>query len=242
MKKIKENFLIIDDENREDIKAIKDFILDYFEKNNFFYDGENRIIKKWDYKHPLFAPKIINPQNSSDYIYLAVNDYNYWCQTMYQLSHELGHCFIHCNKKNRDKLISWVEETICEALSLYFLKLFYKNYEKSDLYKLNKDYKDNILNYLNDILKKTGNDWLKTCSTKEELMEINDTSEIKREDRRNEMFELYRLLDDENIQGLIKYRDYVISGTKFLDTYKYKEAYKNNKAINFLCDLQENKI
>lgn len=242
MKKIKENFLIIDHENEEAIHIIKDFILDYFEMNNFFYDGEKRIIKKWDNEYPMFAPKTKNINSSLDYIYLAVNSYNYWCQVIYQLSHEISHCFIHCNEKDGDKLVSWIEETICEALSLYFLKLFYENYDKTDLYKLDKDYKDNILNYLNDILKETGNNWLKNCSTKEELMEINNTSEIKREDRKSEMVELYRLLDNENIKGLIKYRDYIISGTKFLDTYKYKEAYKNNEVINYLCELQENKL
>lgn len=47
---------------------------------------------------------------------------NYWAQYIYQLSHELTHYVIRQYKEDKDAIVKWFEETICEAMSLYILK------------------------------------------------------------------------------------------------------------------------
>ena len=43
-------------------------------------------------------------------------------QTIYQLSHEMCHYAIRQRKANKDLTLSWFEEIVCEAVSLYILK------------------------------------------------------------------------------------------------------------------------
>lgn len=45
-----------------------------------------------------------------------------WNQYVYQLSHELTHYVIRQYKENKDSIIKWFEETLCEAMSLYILR------------------------------------------------------------------------------------------------------------------------
>lgn len=61
---------------------------------------------------------------SQDPIRLRVNVVllNYWAQFIYQLSHELTHYVIRQYKENRNSIIKWFEETLCEAMSLYILR------------------------------------------------------------------------------------------------------------------------
>ena len=79
----------------------------------------------------MFVPKTLNPLLEYEYIMLSVENYSYWCQVIYQLSHELTHCFIYCHNKSENKKSKWIEETICEAISLYFLKYFGSNWYKA---------------------------------------------------------------------------------------------------------------
>ena len=55
-------------------------------------------------------------------IRLSQPNYSYWCQTIYQLSHEMCHYAFRQRKINKEFTLSWFEEIVCEAVSLYFLK------------------------------------------------------------------------------------------------------------------------
>ena len=101
-----------------------------------------------------------------------------------------------------------------------------------------------FLRYLNNQLFKNGNYRLTNCSNVAELQEINQTSESRREDRREEMHNLYRLIKTNLIdfEGLMHYRDFVVPDTILLESKRYQMAYPSSKTIQYLCRLQENAL
>jgi len=212
----------------QSIICIKDFIVNYYQKLGLDFDYEMRKIINTDYDCPKFFP---------DRICLTTKSYTYWSQVIYQLSHELTHCFIYCHNKNAD--IKWLEETICEAMSLYFLKLFYNYWSDTFIGKYNPTYKDSLKEYLDDILEEKGNDRLSNAKSLKELESINSTSEEKRIDRRNEKIRLFNLIKEEDIKGLIYYTDYVIKDSILVDTDRYIGDYKDNLSVKYICSIQD---
>lgn len=225
-------------ENNRSIQIIKDIIVTHFETLDLDFDFKEKEIINTNYNSPKFCPTTLNPTFDIDKIFLSVNSYSYWCQVVYQLSHELAHCFVYCHNNSEKNKASWIEETICEAISLYFLNYFYENWDKIELSINNPNYKANIWEYLNDVLNEEGTKVLSNSKGYCELMEIEKFSQEKREDRRYEMFQLYYKLNDKNIKGLINYRDYIIENKKILNTEEYIRSFSNNEAVLFLCNLQ----
>lgn len=233
-----ECFVIKSGDNQIFLRIIMKEILDVFENLKIQYDYQLRVIIGCA-PCPRFCTKEQNPI-PCDQIHLTMSDYLYWCQVIYQLSHELTHCFIHCHNNNRTYYASWLEETICESISLFFLTYFRDHWNNSELYKYNEKYSTSILNYLNEIISSRGNNRLSACRGYDELMEIDRTSQDQREDRKNEMLGLYQILVSGDIKGLICYRDYIIQSEKILDTKLYRSACPNNAAVKYICDLQDN--
>ena len=66
------------------------------------------------------CPRFIHSKPLS--IRLHQSSLTFWSQTIYQLSHELCHYAMHQTKANKKISLSWFEEIICEAVSLYALK------------------------------------------------------------------------------------------------------------------------
>lgn len=42
----------------------------------------------------------------------------------------------------------------------------------------------------------------------------------------------------EDVIGLFKYKDYVESNKRILDTKRYMEDYKANESVKYLCNIQ----
>ena len=101
-------------------------------------------------------------------------------------------------------------------------------------------YNISIKQYLNDILKKNGTKRLTNCKNFTELIIINETSEYRREDRLDEMKKLFELIDEKSIVGLINYKDYVLDGKILLDCNRYTKQFTSNKAVSYLCKIQNN--
>lgn len=219
------------------LQDIKKMIVNHFESIGIKYDYEYRTVLRGKLGYPIFVPKVMNPTLKGEYIILSVDNYSYWCQVIYQLSHELTHCFIYCNNKDNNKKSKWIEETICEAMSLYYLKYFLNNWNATNLSKISPDYFKSIEKYLNNILKKEGTNKLSNCNNIQELMILNEHCEENREDRLNEMKTLYGLIDDASIEGLLKYKNF-IDGNDLLNIQKYKDNYQNNEAVNYICSIQ----
>ena len=242
--KLKEYFLIenknlLDFSEVLSIEALKNFMCDFFEKIEINYDNEYRLICKAALETPLFSTKFKNPGMLYDTIFLTSEKYTYWCQVIYQLSHELAHCLIYANNKSDEKKALWIEESICEAMAYYFLKYFADNWKNCELGKINPNYIIHIKEYLENVLKCKANRRLTRCKNYEELMEINSSAQEYREDRRYEVICIFEKMTDKDILALLKYKDYVLSGEKILNIPKYCAEYKNNLAVQYLCGLQK---
>jgi uncharacterized membrane protein YjjP (DUF1212 family) len=74
----------------------------------------------------------------------------YWCQFIYQFSHELTHFVIRSYKKDKDKYVKWFEETVCEAMSLFVLRFLSENWQSCSLSEINSGYNKLILQYLDN--------------------------------------------------------------------------------------------
>lgn len=245
-KKYSEFFIVDKKEKLEkheiySINNIKNTIILFFQNQHFDFDFQERKILKTKTSNPMFVPKSQNPHIPQDRILLSIEKYTYWCQVIYQLSHELTHCFIYCHNRNLNHQVKWIEETICEAMSLYFLKYFKDNWNMIDLSKMMPEYDDSIDNYLNNFLKKEGNKRLSNYKSLKELEYINNTSEVRREDRYYEMIKLFTMLTEENIKGIIYYKDYTYPNSYLLNTKKYMKDFPNNNAVKYLCQLQAGK-
>lgn len=241
------DYFIISDKNistfeKTSILEIKKVILNHFEELKVDFNYEVCSIQKSKLSCPLFCTKRYNDILPTNFIFLSIVDYNYWCQVVYQLSHEITHCFIYSNNYSVNNKASWIEETICEAMSFYFLNYFYKNWRLCGLYQRNSNYFKFFNNYLNYIIIKKGNGRLDGCKSLQELKEIEKSCQENREDRLENSKQLYKLINKSNIVGLIKYRDYIIDNTLLLDSKRYLNDFPNNSAVKYLCDIQKSII
>lgn len=221
-------------------------ICDYFENNGIKHDCESRfIIKVPDNNPPRFCPRTMNPGIPFEMIHLSMQDYRFLGQFVYQLSHEMTHCLIYCNNKNENQKASWIEESICEMMS--FVLLDYINTTWCDIARtinmedVNKQFwKREWSNYINNAFKiASPSNYRLSNASSDELDKINATSQETREDRWGEVKEMLKRYDANCLDGLIKYKDYVIPGTIHLDTPRYRTAFPGNSVIEYLCDLQD---
>lgn len=178
----------------------------------------------------------------NDFVIITTKSLTYWCQAVYQISHEITHAAIHYNSSPESKCISWIEETICEVMSLFSLKQAIINWDSIKPQDFDQSYKESISEYLADLLSEEGTNELTNIKGIEELKQINETSQRNRNTRKSEMHKLFLCLDNNNIHGLINYRKYILYGTILLDTKKYKTEFHNNNAVAYLCNLQDNVV
>lgn len=158
-------------EGKTYLKSILEFILDEFCRifgEDIMYNEECTIFNDPAAKYPML---IINRTPIA--IRLAQPSLLYWAQTIYQLSHEICHYVIRQHKNKKDFTLSWFEEPICEAVSLYFLDYCATNWKNCELYNLNPSFSQEIRNYLCDELNKNGTDNMKNCDTCAKLSEYN---------------------------------------------------------------------
>lgn len=227
------------------IRAITDFMFEHYESIGISDGGEKRIIKNIpSFPTPKFCPKSLNPENQFDYILLDAKGYTFWSQIIYQLAHEMTHCIIHILSNVGTRSTPWIEETICEAMSLYFLDYFATNWSRCSLSNFNAEYGSSIRTYLNNLLLNDGNCRLTQAKDQCELEDINCTAQVteKRIDRKNEVQNLYSVLKITDVIGLLRYREYMIDGSILLDTERYRNDYFGNKAVAYLCGIQESII
>lgn len=203
--------------------------------------NERFVIKKFPKGSmlPRFCLARNNPPALANFICISMDKLSYWCQAIFQLGHEMTHAAIHYNSPPNTDSTSWIEETICEAMALFFLNVFFINWDKIELSKINPKYALHIKSYLEDELSKVGSEKLSLCRNYDELKQIDADSQTYREQRENEMHELYKLLNADNVRGLLLYRWYLQSDPLLLNTAKYRKAFPHNAAVSYLCDLQD---
>ncbi len=144
-------------------------------------------------------------------IRLAQENLSYWAQTIFQLSHELCHYVIRQYKTNKDFTLSWFEELVCEAMSLYALELSVKNWSECELSIRAPSFSFAIEKYLNAELSRIGSNEFSSCNTPERLAYYEQELNYLRESRRNERNLLYRAISNhpDNVKILCHYMEYL---------------------------------
>ncbi|EGT4138506.1 hypothetical protein QYB59_000037 [Clostridium perfringens] len=229
------NFYICLD-NSDDLKKLLDFILIEYEllfSKEVLCNSKCTIINYPLNKYPQFLP-FKKPQE----IHLSVDSFDYYAWTTYQLSHELCHYILHQTSNNLP-ILSWFEETLCEAFSLYILDFCYEKWSDCEIAKKYPCYNSSMLEYLIKEFNKSPNDGLKKCTSLNNLKYINSISESDRSQRileRNSVYKLFKEYRDD-IYLITNYRKYIISDI-LIDFERWLKDTNNNQFIKELSKIQ----
>lgn len=82
-------------------------------------------------------------------IKLSATDY-YWCQYIYQFSHE--YCHVRTNYSIFNQRRKWFEESVCELASLYALKKMSASWKTKPPFPHLKDFSESLTDYVSDIM------------------------------------------------------------------------------------------
>lgn len=164
---------------------------------------------------------------------------SYWSQTIFQLSHELCHYAIRQHKTDKDFTLSWFEEIVCEATSLYFLEYAHNNWHSCTLSKRDLHYGESIKVYLLDQLCKSGTNVFSQCTTLERLAEYEKCKALERETHRNERNIVYQALSAEpdNLSLVCDYTMYLREDALTLDFECWNKEHGCN-LLQVLCNIQ----
>lgn len=102
-------------------------------------------------------------------IRLSQASLSFWAQTIYQLSHELCHYAMYQTKQDKTQTLSWFEEIVSEAMSLYALHYAADNWKKCKLSNISPEFGVRIQDYLDGVLRSASSDGFKRCDTIEKL-------------------------------------------------------------------------
>lgn len=211
-------------EHAEDIMRV---ITGHYQSLGLDFDYVPRdIIVRTDLNCPKFVLAANNPTLARDAIYLTCKRCSLWCKVVFQLGHELTHCYIYCHNPDESKFVNWIEETICEAAALYFLTYFNKNWSDVPLSEINPGYASAFVEYIADEIEYEKRDKLSTITTYRELVALDKTSQINRDERLYAVTVLWSKMVARDLKGLMSYRDFVKSGTILLDTVNIAKPFR----------------
>ena len=152
-------------------------------------------------------------------IRLAQQSLSYWAQTIFQLSHEMCHFAIRQHKADKDFILKWFEEIVCEAASLYFLEYSAKNWMRCELYTINREFDVSIRGYLDDELRREYTDDFQKCDTLEKMRDYNKIAEEDRCGHRDERNRIYRIISENptDLGSIVDYDRYVEENGVLID-------------------------
>lgn len=216
-------------------------ILKNFELHNIPINSDIPLYLYFNSKKPQFAPHNIN-NTQKDIIYLNMSNDGFENNILdpkllpgliYELSHELCHYTIYLQDTSAywTNYIAWIEESICEALSFYWLNKYSIIFKKPS-------YSEELVRYLNYKLNEGFNIDLSTYN-KEQLSILNLESQKDngRYTRRLFVKTLYMYINDNIINSLVNYQKF-LKDDLLVDTIKYKQKY-NNVAVQYICSIQD---
>ena len=169
-------------------------------------------------------------------IRLSVESATYWSQVIYQLSHELCHYTLRQTSCGNESL-KWVEETLCEAMSMYILEYFYETWDDFVLSRDYPNYREHIKNYLMGIYEEEYGIGLADCKNKNQLIQLNIVSERDRQERVRERNIVYNIFKSkpEKIRLIDQYQSY--RDDIIIDFNKWKDK-SNEIFIEELSQIQ----
>lgn len=231
-----ENWIIENNDNV--IKIFLQFLTSEFEKLFKFNKKDLENCKIFIDSSSNYPMLITNSNPIS--IRLAVKNSTFFCQVIYQLSHELCHFYLRQNKNDKETTIKWFEETICEAVSLYMLDFCCKNWTKCELYSKNLNFAKDLEKYLKNLLEVPEERILNRISTQNELIAFNNTCEAERNKRIFERNLIYnRILEAKSeVCCIINYTKYSSIDNLLIDIEKLKQDYSNIKLVDMIDKFQ----
>lgn len=192
------------------------------------------------------APILVNVTSPIE-IWINADD-NRWCQVVYQLSHEMCHYAMRYNKTNRNYVLKWFEETICEAFSLYSLNYFSEHWTECYLVRMNPVYANSFRNYVTDTVSEKAPiaedpvHSLSKCRTMENLGFVEKHSEDKRYLRFSERDYLYDLFKShpDMIRLLLNYEKYVNKKSMMIDFDRWIDDENGSVFLKSVSEIQPN--
>lgn len=146
-------------------------------------------------------------------------------QTIYQLSHEMGHYAIRQRKANKEFTLSWFEEIVCEAISLYALEYSSEEWGRCLLSQTQPYWAQAHKTYLENQLNRESTNEFQECDTVEKLMvyEKQELPESKRETHRAERNAIYRAISSNpmELKCVLDYSKYIESNGVTIDFDKW---------------------
>lgn len=220
------------EEDKKYLQSLVEFVFLQFEEmfGKELLQGEDCLIYNNPNNHVPFL-KYGNPLE----IISCCSDLRYWAQFIYHLSHELTHYVLRKLRTDKNKVPKWIEETICEAISLHTLRQSSDRWDECILYDLNPDYDLDIYKYFEEEFSKTGESELQTCRTFQQLQLIENTSESNRLARSLDRNYLVESFDDfpESIKDLVFYPIFMRSDLT-IDFKLWRQVYPNSALIPIL--------
>ena len=223
------------------IEDITNMMVDHYDTLIDFNLNKNCLISG---NSPKDVPTTITVDDNNVIAFLTEKDDKYWAHVIYQLSHEMTHYVI--GEESADvEYVPWCEETICEAMSYYFLEYFSEHWGECSLSSINEEYADALSDYTYEAidLSMEGYEELEFdlyTATPKQLKIINDEAMTNRTYRAEAAAMLHEAIEkSEDVTGLLHYRDFINEETLLLDIDRYREAYPDNMAVDFLCMLSE---
>lgn len=144
-------------------------------------------------------------------IRLAQESLAYWAQTIYQLSHEMCHYAIRQHKADKGFTLSWFEEIVCGAASLYFLDYSAANWSRCELVAINPKYDIAIRRYLNNELMQATAGSFQECASVEKLRAYERVAEEDRCGHRAERNHIFHAVTENplGLRSVVHYDRYV---------------------------------
>lgn len=164
----------------------------------------------------------------------------YWAQYIYQTSHELTHYVIRQYKEDKDAIVRWFEETLCEAMSLYILKSSSLRWHECALSHINSNYGTSLMDCFKSTYDETGPSSLKACRSLDDLKNIESTCQTQRISRtieRNYLVDAF-CEHPESISAFVYYPLYM-RGDLQIDFEKWKES-DSTPLVSKLESIQPN--
>lgn len=170
--------------------------------------------------------------NNNEYIVFVDIKSRKWAQLSYQFSHEL--CHILSNYNNDDIKNQWLEESLCEAISLHTLEKMSIQWQHTPPYPNWKSYSSHIKKYLNNMLQEKhrgkSDNLSKWFSSNKKSLESNPYLRNK-----NEVVgtAIYRLIKTGNFKvSTIQYLNLGLSKKDKNISTKLNDWYKNSPKEN----------
>lgn len=208
---IETNWFVVDIGPFEQTGSILKFLLEEFKRLVGQEIMLNEICVVYNDSQADCPMLLLSEQNV--FIRLVQKDVFWEPKTVFQLSHEMCHYAFRQFKDNKDFTLSWFEEIVCEAVSLYALEYLARNGQNCRFFQERPTLSMESNAYLYYELSMEGTDGLKQCDSVTKLAEYEKqrVAENHREAHKNEMHAVYRAIsaNPEELRCVLNYTKYL---------------------------------